>query len=148
MRLEEDVPAQVVEPEPPPAAPVDVATVTPDELRKATAIRSEEAEIQRTLGQYKQAYDRLNARAAREVWPSVDERALARAFEGLSSQELDFETCQFDVGPTTATASCRGRASYIRRVGSKTPQTAQRFWTFRLRKLGSAWKIDSVQIGS
>jgi hypothetical protein len=52
----------------------------------------EHAAVRATLGRYESAYSDLNTAAAHAVWPGVDERALARAFDSLSSQrELDAE---------------------------------------------------------
>ena len=62
----------------------------PEALPSVVA-RNEQSEIQRALGQYRNAYQRLDAEAARAVWPSVDVRALSRAFDSLESQQLEFD---------------------------------------------------------
>jgi hypothetical protein len=111
--------------------------------------RSEQNEIQRTLGQYRSAYQRLDAEGAQAVWPSVDVRALARAFDTLSSQELAFETCLFDIAGPVATAQCRGSATYTPKVGGRGPKAERRQWTFHLRKVDEAWKIEMrARLGS
>ena len=107
--------------------------------------RTEQSEIQRTLGQYRSAYQLLDAESARAVWPSVDVRALARAFDSLTSQQLAFETCQFDIIGEAATAQCRGSATYTPKVGNREPKLEPRQWTFHLRKVGEDWKIQRAQ---
>jgi hypothetical protein len=105
----------------------------------------EESEIQRALGQYRTAYQRLDAEAARSVWPSVDVRALGRAFNTLNSQELVFDACVFEITGEVATARCRGTATYTPKLGSRKPRLEPRQWTFRLRKLSESWKIETAQ---
>ena len=115
------------------------------EALPAVVTRSEQSEIQRTLGQYRNAYQLLDAESARAVWPSVDVRALARAFDSLTSQELEFDNCQVDVAGEAATAQCRGTATYTPKVGKREPKLEPRQWTFHLRKVGEGWKIQSAQ---
>jgi hypothetical protein len=119
---------------PPPAASAAVAPV-----------RRDETLVSSVLDRYARAYDALDASAAREIWPSVDERALARAFAGLQSQSVSFDDCNIDVRGETAAASCRGLASYVGKVGSREPRTEPRQWTFELRRDGEAWKIESAR---
>lgn len=129
---------------PPSRTPATPARPEPEALPSVVA-RSEQTEIQRALGQYRSAYSLLDAEAARAVWPSVDVRALARAFDSLTSQQLAFETCQFDIVGEAATAQCRGSATYTPKVGSRGPKLEPRQWTFHLRKLDEGWKIQSAQ---
>jgi hypothetical protein len=135
----EDAPSapQAAVPAPPPPQPQAFATV---------ATRSEQSEIQQTLGQYRTAYQRLDAQAARTVWPSVDARALGRAFSSLTSQQLAFDSCVFDITGNNATAHCTGSASYTPKVGGGGPRSELRQWTFRLQKAPDGWKIQSAQI--
>jgi hypothetical protein len=128
----------------PPRAAAAIVRPEPEALPSVVA-RTEQSEIQRTLGQYRSAYSLLDAEAARAVWPSVDVRALARAFDSLTSQELAFETCQFDIVGQAATAQCRGSATYTPKVGSRGPKLEPRQWTFQLRKVDEGWKIQSAQ---
>ena len=103
-----------------------------------------EAAIQAVLGQYRTAYRELDANAARAVWPTVDTKALRKAFDRLEQQDLVFDACQIAVTDARAVASCRGFAWYVPRVGNKNPHDDQREWEFRLRKSGEAWLIDTV----
>ena len=107
---------------------------------------ADEEQIGRTLQLYADAYQRLDASAARKVWPSVDERALARAFAGLESQGLTFERCETEVDGVEALAVCRGRARYVPKVGSREPLTASRQWTFRMHRAGEGWQIASAEV--
>jgi len=130
----------------PPAQPIPEAVQRPEPAALPSVVaRNEQSEIQRTLGRYRSAYQSLDAQAARAVWPSVDVRALARAFESLTSQELAFEACQFDIAGEAATAECRGSATYTPKVGSRAPKLESRQWTFHLRKVDEGWKIQSAQ---
>jgi hypothetical protein len=46
---------------------------------------------------------------------------------------------------TQADATCNGSATFVPKVGDKTPRTQSRQWTFRLVRAGNRWIIDSVQ---
>lgn len=151
-------PPPALTPTPPPAAAVDVAPtaptvstqpapvrLAPPEALPSVVARNEQSEIQRTLGQYRNAYQSLDAEAARAVWPSVDVRALSRAFDTLTSQELAFDTCLYEIAGQAATAQCRGSATYTPKVGSRAAKVEARQWTFHLRKLDEGWKIESAQ---
>jgi len=126
----------------PPAEPAPVTDAAPASLRDAAA--AEEA-IGEVLERYVDAYNRLDARAARRVWPSVDERALARAFAGLESQGLTFEACDLAVDDDEATARCRGRARFVPRVGDRDAISQPRQWTFRLREGTAGWHIVQAE---
>ena len=142
------VTTRTVAPEPPPPAweaPLPAAVRPQPEAFATVAGGTERNEIQRTLGQYRNAYQLLDANAARAVWPSVDVRALARAFDTLTSQQLAFDACSIDVAGESATASCRGSATYTPKVGSREPKLESRQWTFQLRKDGETWKIQRAQ---
>jgi hypothetical protein len=97
------------------------------------------------LRRYARAYGALDVQAASEVWPGVDQRALARAFEGLTSQSVSFDDCQIAVHGITANASCRGQASYVGKVGRGEPRTEPRTWRFELRRDGETWKIENAE---
>jgi hypothetical protein len=112
----------------------------------ATAInRADETRVAQVLNQYARAYGQLDAGAARAVWPSVDERALARAFAGLASQDVSFDSCDIDVRGATANASCRGRAKYVGKIGTREERSESRQWRFELRRDGDAWKIETAE---
>jgi hypothetical protein len=101
--------------------------------------------VEEVLRRYARAYDSLDASAARAVWPTVNEKALARAFQDLSSQNVSFDNCDIDIRGAVANASCRGEASYVVKVGSREPRTEPRLWRFELRRDGDAWKIENAE---
>lgn len=131
-------------PSPPPATPTAVEAAVPIASRAAL----EEDAVRETLQGYEQAYRTLDVMAAADVWPSVDRRALARAFGTLKSQGLAFERCEVRVDESNATARCRGTVQYVKKVGNPSPQIGRQEWLFKMRKLGSEWKIDEVTASS
>lgn len=125
-------------PAPPAATPASVVSIPsgPDQQMR----------VQEVLRRYARAYGQLDAGAARAVWPSVDERALARAFQNLSSQQVSFDDCEIDIRGAIANASCRGQASYAPKVGKREPRTEPRTWRFELHRDGDAWTIENVDM--
>jgi hypothetical protein len=122
------------------SAPPPAAAAT-----SAVASRTDETSVAQVLNQYARAYGQLDAGAARAVWPSVNERALARAFAGLASQDVSFDNCDIDVRGAIANASCRGHAKYVGKIGSREERTESRQWRFELRRDGDAWKIETAE---
>lgn len=113
--------------------PPDAATVA------KTAIAS-------TLEGYRSAYSALDARAVRNVWPGVNEPALARAFAQLDAQSVSFTSCGIEVTGATAQAHCVGEVAFVTKVGSRTPRVEVRRWTFDLRRVKDGWLIDRVAV--
>jgi hypothetical protein len=144
-----------VDPTPAPAAPTPTRELAPVALAAAPEVAmvaaavevgpSEEERIRTTLARWRTAYSKLDARAAKHVWPSVDERALERAFQALKSQDVSFDRCNFTVSDQNAQADCSGRASYVPRVGNQTPRTLPREWRFRLQRVDEGWTISSAR---
>jgi hypothetical protein len=134
-------------PVPPVASPSAPPAAAPPPAYAAIApvAASENTRVVAVLHQYASAYGQLNAGAVRSIWPSVDERALARAFSNLSSQSMSFDTCDVTVTGPTAHASCRGRASYVVKVGSQEKHDEPRTVRFDLRRDGDAWKITKAE---
>src|SRR5688500_14081536 len=126
---------------------------TPDSVRLAPAsvagqrpgrvVPRDEDRIRATLTELGSAYSRLDAVAAREVWPSVDVEALARAFDDLTSQELRFDHCDVTVDGARARADCTGLAIYVPRIGDPVSISAARAWTFELTRRRQRWTIAS-----
>jgi len=118
---------------PPIAAPVGLSAVAVD--RQA---------VLHTVNEYKQAYEAMDVGATAAVWPSVDRRALARAYSTLKSQDLELQDCTISIADTKATTRCRGTIEYVRRIGNPTPRTGYQDFVFTLHKLGSNWIIYDV----
>jgi hypothetical protein len=120
-----------------------VAAVAPASTARTTILRDED-DVRRVLGRYRAAYSALDPYAARMVWPTVDMKALTRAFDQLSSQTLQFNECRVSVTNVDAVATCDATASYVPRVGSRSPRTEGRRLRFELHKANEGWTIDSV----
>ncbi len=105
--------------------------------------RAEEQNVRAALGRYESAYNRLDAVAAASVWPGVNQRALASAFQGLSAQSISLGGCDIRVSGATAHAECSGNARWTQKVGGGT-QNARRQWRFDLRNSGGSWIITQA----
>jgi hypothetical protein len=101
--------------------------------------------VRAVLERYRSAYQRLDASAARAVWPGVDAGALSRAFGALTSQELWFNGCTIDVAGATADATCTGQARVVPKFGGGS-ETARRTWQFKLRQTGNNWLIEKATV--
>ncbi len=132
----------------PPPAPAAAPVAAPVAATAAVRTPDDESLIKQVLQRYRSAYEGLDARSARAVWPAVNETALARAFDGLASQSLTFDGCDVTLrGDAAAAARCHGSARYIPKVGSREPRVEPRTWDFTLRKDGTDWKIQSARAG-
>jgi hypothetical protein len=141
-------PAVTVAPTPTPgpvAAAAAPATGAAGTAPAATVVARDEEDVRTVLSRYRDGYERLDAHAVKQVWPSLNQSALARAFEGLESQDVVFSACRLNVAGNRAEASCSGLTTYVQRVGNKSPQSNSREWTFKLRKDSNAWAIASVE---
>ena len=107
-------------------------------------VKSEARAIENVLGRYRIAFNKLDAGAASAVWPTVNEKTLAKAFERLESHDVSFASCQIEIFSVLAEAACSGSARYVPKVGSRTPKDEARRWRFSLRKASGGWLIDSV----
>jgi hypothetical protein len=127
---------------PPPVEPESAALAVSSTGDNDTAVEPppDSAAIRRTLTRYEAAYSDLDASAARAIWPTVDERALARAFDGLASQRISLSACEVLVTGATARATCSGAATWTAKVGGG-PQTQPRRWEFELKNTGDSWQI-------
>ena len=127
-----------------PAESGRAAALTPpaaDRGRKEPA--QEETEVVLALlREYSRAYGRMDVRATKAVYPSVDDRRLRRAFEDLQGQQLHFASCSVAISSSGAggNAWCRGDATFRPKIGSPVYLT-NREWTFSLGRHGSDWQI-------
>ena len=131
-------PAPTPPPAPAPRTENNEAAAAPRRV-EAPAVDQRTA-VRVALQRYEAAYSALDAPAARAVWPAVDERALARAFDGLASQSVSLGQCDVVVNGATARATCSGRAAWTPKVGGGE-RTASRRWAFELRNGDSGWQI-------
>jgi len=100
--------------------------------------------VRATLNRYEAAFTRLDVAAVHSVWPSLDERALTRAFDGLASQRVSLGSCSVNVNGTAARADCSGTAAWTPKVGGGEHMTSRK-WTFDLTESDGAWRIVRVQ---
>jgi hypothetical protein len=128
---------------PSPAPPASRPAASTPPLESAPA-PDDRVAIRAALSRYESAYNRLDVDAVRTIWPTLDHRALARAFENLSAQRVALQTCNVDVSGSTARANCSGNASWTPRVGGGE-RSAARKWTFDLNESNGAWRITHVQ---
>ena len=122
------------------AAPAALAASPPPP--PATIPRREPADENRVaavLNEYARAYGALDAGAAREVWPTVNERALAASSPAAQTSS---STTAHRRGGTIANASCRAR-KYVGKAVHR-PRTEERT-SFELRRDGEAWKIETAE---
>src|SRR4029453_3107409 len=113
-------------------AAIDVRTVERDKVRSV-------------LSRYENAFSRLDAAAAARLYPSIDRKALSRAFGTLSAQQIQFDDCRIQVTQGTARATCAGKASWTPKVGGGPKEEARR-WQFDLKQVGGDWQIGSVRV--
>ena len=123
----------------------------PSEARSAKEGRNPLAEpaseepIRAVLDRYRNAYQQLDASAARSVWPGVNVGALSRAFGALSSQQISFDGCAIAVSGDSADATCNGQSRIIPKIGGGS-ETARRTWVFRLKQSGADWIIEKATV--
>ena len=79
--------------------------------------------------------------SAQAVYPTVNRVALARAFDGLESQSLTFDSCDVEISGVLARAICHGTAHYVPKIGSRYPRAEPLVWSFELRKSDGDWTI-------
>jgi hypothetical protein len=138
------VPAVTTADRAPSPAPADVPV--PAVHRPEPEPRAEEsAHIRSVLSRYETAYNRLDAKAASAVWPAVNQTALDRAFNGLLSQRVSLGLCDITVFGNIGGASCAGKARWEPKIGGGL-QTADRYWSFNLRKTDDGWKIEEIRV--
>jgi hypothetical protein len=135
-----------------PAAPPPAASFLPEAPGPAVpaaipvARPTDTEAVQTTLSRYRDAVSGLDAGAAGAIWPTVDVKALARAFDRLERQSLTFNSCTIDVRGIRASATCVGTADYVPKVGNKTARSDSRRWTFNLSRADEQWLIDTVDV--
>jgi hypothetical protein len=132
-------PVPVPSPAPPPPAAVSAPSATP-----AAGLTAETRAVALALDRYQDAFSALDVNAAHAVWPSVDVRALAKAFGQLEEQTFDLEGCNITVAGAQAEADCAGNARYVRKVGNRALRVEPRRWQFKLRQTNDQWVIDTV----
>jgi hypothetical protein len=129
-------------PLPPAASAASGTTASPAVASGAV----ETSAVRDVLDGYADAFSTLNADATQRVWPGVDVRGLRRAFDQLSTQNITFNRCEVNAAGETAQAVCTGRATWVPKVGDRSPKSEPRTWRFALGRDDGAWVIDGVQV--
>jgi hypothetical protein len=131
-----------------PLVQVSRLTALPAERARITApVEADQQQLVRNLlQQYVTAFELLDVDAAQAVWPTVDEKALRRAFNQLQSQRVTFESCGITIAGSDANARCRGQATYHPRVGSRALHVPAREWTFQLARAKGGWQIVDAKV--
>jgi hypothetical protein len=106
----------------------------------------ENSAVRSVLHRYADAYSRLDASAAQQVYPDVNRAALSRAFDNLASQDISLGNCAVDVSGASARATCAGAATWAPKVGGGGSRTEQRAWTFQLAKADAGWRIVNARV--
>lgn len=112
----------------------------------ASERQAQEQVVRDVLDRYASAFERLDVRAAKAVRPTLDDRALQRAFEQLDAQQVRFASCSYSISERDANARCRGSATYRPKVGRRVVHVAGREWTFNLSKDDGGWQIVDARI--
>jgi hypothetical protein len=136
-----DAPAPVSEAAIPPIAPRADPSPSVSVPRRPDDV----ALVRDILDKYADAYTRLDADAAKAVWPSVNRAALSRAFSGLNEQRIAFSDCAVLVHSTQARATCSGSTTWEPKIGGGA-RTDVRRWAFDLEKSGSDWVIRDARV--
>ena len=135
----------VVQPPAPPSAPV-AAAASPAPVVQAAAAGP--LAIRNALTAYREAYQSESLSDVKRAWPTVSkaqQNSLKLVFNQFNAIRLNLNCAENDihVEGDTASATCEQSATYTEH-GRKLPvQTSKT--TFRLRKQGESWVIDSVQ---
>jgi hypothetical protein len=121
------------------------AEATARSARSTPSLEEDLELVRQTVEKYTRAYERLDVRAAKAVWPSLDERELGRAFQGLEAQRIRMSCGRISITGRDANAHCSGDATYHPKVGSRVVRLTEREWTFNLSRSDSGWQIADVR---
>jgi hypothetical protein len=107
-------------------------------------IPDDEEAVRRAIRSYEQAYERVDAAAIAKLWPTVDQRALSRAFDTVTSQGIGLESCAIALNGEQATAQCRGRHKFVGKANNSVTIASEQQWLFKMRRAGGEWRIEDV----
>jgi hypothetical protein len=112
-------------------------------LVDAAAVERER--VRALLSRYATAYSELDAAAAANVYPRLDQKALSRAFAALDAQQIRFDDCRIQVANAGARATCDGTATWTPKVGGGS-RAQDRQWQFDLQQVSGEWRIGTVRV--
>jgi hypothetical protein len=132
-------PEQPIE-RPDPTLPSTVPTGT-----SGPSVPDERESIRAVLSRYELAYSDLDVDAAAQVYPTLDKKALGRAFAALDSQQIRLSECNIQMGGPTAHAVCIGTVLWSPKVGGGLREQPRR-WQFDLQRRDEGWRIGNVRV--
>ena len=123
----------------PPATGASAAPAT------TTARETQADSVMRALNRYAQALSDMDVRQVMRLWPTVDQRALADAFQTLDKYRVVINACGFDVDRAdTVAATCQATVEFVPKVGSRVSRLASQQWRFTMTRAGDDWQIESA----
>jgi hypothetical protein len=134
-----------VAPPPAPAAAELIAEAVAAARPVAATSYTPDASIRQLLQRYEDAYDHRDVRTAATLWPSLDQRALTRAFASLDRQDVSFDRCDIDASDERGSAVCVGTVRYVPSVGRGVEKEGRITWTFDLTRSGEDWRIAGLR---
>jgi hypothetical protein len=108
---------------------------------RASDIRDQTEIIRDVLNRYTHSFETMDLGATKAVYPSVDDRALQKAYRALDGQQVRLSNCGVSIEGPDANARCRGTATYRPKIGPRTVQLTDLEWMFRLARGDAGWQI-------
>jgi hypothetical protein len=137
-------PAVLVLPSAPGRRPEVAGTSASSASDEAADLSRQEEVVRQIVREYTRAFERLDVQAAKVLRPSLDDRALQRAFQQLDGQEFRLAPCGVSIRGQDASARCRANATFRPKVGSRVHLSGE--WTFNLSRNDSGWQIVDATI--
>jgi hypothetical protein len=125
-----------------PAAALPTREVTESRTSDvAPDIQKQKEIVLEVLHRYTRSFETMDVRATKAVYPSVDDRALQKAYRALDGQQVRLSNCGVSIDGPDANARCRGNATYRAKVGSRTVHLTNLEWMFSLSRDDAGWQI-------
>lgn len=119
---------------------------TTSAVDRTAELRKQEDIVRGVLLDYARALERLDVKAAKALRPSLDDRAMQRAFKGLDGQQLRIASCGVSVTERDANARCRAEATFRPKVGSRVMRLTGQEWKFSLARDNDRWQIVNATL--
>ncbi len=122
-------------------ATTEVNAPAPTAVDRTAELRKQEEMVRGVLLDYARALERLDVKAAKALNPSLDDRKLQRAFQGIDGQQLRIASCGVSVTERDANARCLAETTYRPKVGSRVLRMTGQEWKFSLARDNDRWQI-------
>ena len=98
--------------------------------------------------EYARALERLDVRATKAVYPSVNDRRLRQSFQDVKAQQFQLAACgvSFSSSGDDANARCLGNSTFRPKVGSRILRYTDQEWVFSLARDGGGWQILEARV--